>query len=97
MSKIVTTEDVRYIASLARLHLKDDEVTKLTEDLKGTLDYIETLQKLDVTQVEPTTHVLPLKNVYRPDVVKASLSQQDALSIAIAKHNGSFKVPQVIE
>ena len=97
MSKIVTNEDVRYIASLARLHLKDDEVAKLTDDLKGTLEYVAKLQKLDVTKIEPTSHVLALKNVYRPDMVTPSLSQQEALAIAVAKHNGSFKVPQVIE
>ena len=93
----MTKDEIRYIASLARINLKDNELEHLTKNLDDILHYITKLQKLDVSQVQPTTHVLPINNVFRPDAVKPSLSQEEALSTAIAKHKGSFKVPQVIE
>ena len=93
----MTRDEIRYIASLARIHLEEKELEHLTKNLDDILHYIAKLQKLDVSQVPATTHVLPLNNVFRPDVVKPSLSQEEALSFAPAKHKGSFKVPQVIE
>ena len=88
---------VRDIVYLSRIHLNDDEVKRLTKDLEGILQYVEKLQKLNVDQTAPTSHVLPLKNVFREDVVRPSLSQSEATKMAVAKHRGSFKVPQVIE
>ena len=79
------------------MHLKDDEAENLSGDLESILEYIALLQELDTADVQPTSHVLALKNVYRKDEIKPSLTQEETLSIAIAKHNGSFKVPQVIE
>jgi aspartyl-tRNA(Asn)/glutamyl-tRNA(Gln) amidotransferase subunit C len=93
----MTKDEVRYIASLARIHLEEKELEHLTKNLDDILGYIIKLQKLDVKNVQPTTHVLPINNVFRPDVVKPSLTQEEALSFAPAKHKGSFKVPQVIE
>ncbi len=94
---MITDKDVKYIASLARIHLSDEESALFTKNLEGILHYVGKLEKLDVSKVEPTSHVLPLKNVYREDVVKPSLPQQAALKIAVEKHNGAFKVPKVIE
>ncbi len=88
---------VREIAHLSRIHLENAEVQKLTKDLESILHYIEKLRKLDVENIQPTSHVLPLKNVYRKDAVKPSLSQAQATGIAVSRHRGSFKVPQVIE
>lgn len=94
---MITKKDVEYIAGLARIHLKDDEIAKLTTNLEGILGYVEKLEKLDVTGVEPTSHALPLQNVFREDIVRPSLSQDNALKIAPQKHDGAFKVPQIIE
>ncbi len=94
---MISDKDVKYIAGLARIHLEDDQVTHLTKDLEGILHYIEKLNKLDVTQVDPTSHVLPLKNVYREDEVKPSLSQEEVLKFSVEQRDGSFKVPKVIE
>ena len=94
---MISKDEVRYIAHLSRVNLKDDEVEGLTKDLERILHYIEKLEQLDVTNVKPTSHVLPLQNVFRDDTVRPSLSQKEATRIAVASHKGSFKVPQVIE
>ncbi len=94
---MITPHDVKYIAGLARIHLREEEIGRLTGNLEDILRYIAKLEKLDVSGIEPTSHVLPLQNVFRKDEVKPSLTQEQALSIAVARQNGSFKVPLVIE
>lgn len=94
---MITSKDVKYIAALARIHLQESEVEKLTANLEDILGYVEKLKTLDVTGVEPTSHALALSNVFREDIVKPSLNQACALKIAPQQHGGSFKVPQVIE
>lgn len=94
---MIKKEDVQYIAGLARINLTEDETGPLAKDLEGILSYIKQLESLDVSDIKPTSHVLSLENVYRPDDVKPSLTQDEALSIAIEKLNGAFKVPQIIE
>ena len=96
MSKI-TEKDVEYIAGLSRIHLQKEEVAALQKDLEGILHYVAKLEKLDTAKVQPTTHVLPLQNVYREDKPRPSLKQEEVLKISVDKHNGSFKVPRVIE
>ena len=94
---MISRDDVEYIASLARIHLQDNEIEQLTKDLENILHYMAKLSTLDVSQVQPTTHVLPLKNVSLVDVVKPSLKPTTALGIAVEQQQGSFKVPKVIE
>ncbi|MBF0531769.1 MAG: Asp-tRNA(Asn)/Glu-tRNA(Gln) amidotransferase subunit GatC [Candidatus Omnitrophica bacterium] len=94
---MITDQDVRYVAALSRIHLREEEVDRLRKNLEDILRYIEKLNQLDVSAVEPTNHVLPLKNVLRPDDARPSLTQEEALSIAVEKSQGAFKVPKVIE
>ena len=94
---MISEKDVKYVAGLARIHLKDEEIDRLTKDLEKILDYINKLDTLDVADVQPTSHVLPLKNVYREDKVRPSLTQQEALKISVERQEGFFKVPKVIE
>lgn len=94
---MISEKDVQYVAGLARIHLKSEEATRLTKDLEKILDYIHKLNTLDVNDVEPTSHVLPLKNVHREDTVRPSLTQQESLNISVEQQDGSFKVPKVIE
>ena len=94
---MLSKDIVRHIAHLARIHLEDHEVTPLTKDLESILHYVKKLEKLDVKNVKPTSHVLPLQNVFREDVVRPSLKQEDVMKISVSNHKGSFKVPQVIE
>jgi aspartyl-tRNA(Asn)/glutamyl-tRNA(Gln) amidotransferase subunit C len=89
--------DVKYVAHLARLQLTPDEEKKLGAQLGGILGYIEKLKELEVTNVEPTAHAVPLVNVTRPDEVRPSLPHADALRNAPAKANGLFMVPKIVE
>jgi aspartyl-tRNA(Asn)/glutamyl-tRNA(Gln) amidotransferase subunit C len=89
--------DVKYVAHLARLQLTPDEEKKLGAQLGGILGYIEKLNQLDVTRVEPTAHAVPMVNVTRPDEIRPSLPHDDALRNAPAKANGLFIVPKIVE
>ena len=94
---MITKNDVQYVASLARIHLKEEEVERLAKDLEQILNYVHKLNALDVAQIQPTSHVLPLKNVHRQDQVRPSLTQTETLKISVEQQNGFFKVPKVIE
>ena len=89
--------DVKYVAHLARLALTPDEEKKLGAQLGHILGYIEKLKELDVSQVEPTAHAVPMTNVTRPDEIRPSLPHDDALRNAPAKANGLFMVPKIVE
>ncbi|MFT5388271.1 MAG: aspartyl-tRNA(Asn)/glutamyl-tRNA(Gln) amidotransferase subunit C [Lysobacterales bacterium] len=94
---MITEEDVRNAATLSRIHLKDEEVPAFTKNLESILSYVNKLEELDVTDIEPTSHVLSLKNVYREDIIKPHLTQAQALKIAVEQKDGGFKVPKIIE
>jgi aspartyl-tRNA(Asn)/glutamyl-tRNA(Gln) amidotransferase subunit C len=89
--------DVKYVAHLARLALSPAEEEKIGGQLKQILGYIEKLNELDVTGVEPTAHAIPLVNVTRPDEIRPSLPTEAALQNAPAKANGLFLVPKIVE
>lgn len=89
--------DVKYVAHLARLGLSPAEEQKLGAQLGQILGYIEKLNELEVSNVEPTSHAVPLVNVTRPDVARPSISNEDALRNAPSKANGLFLVPKIVE
>lgn len=89
--------DVKYVAHLARIALSPEEEQQLSTQLGNILGYIEKLKEADVSGVEPTAHAFPLVNVTRPDQVRESLSNEDALRNAPAKANGLFMVPKIVE
>lgn len=93
----ISREDVKYIAALARMDVPEDKLDGFAKNLADIVQYVEQLQKLDVEHVKPTSHAVPVGNVFRPDVIKPSLTNQEALSFAIEAKDGSFKVPLVIE
>ena len=88
---------VEYTAKLARMRLSDKETKELTLQLADILKYIEKLNQADTSGVEPTSHVLPIKNVFRQDKVKKSLNTADALKNAPKKEGDFFRVPRIIE
>lgn len=93
----VTREDVENVALLSRLSVSEDEMDKNIKELSDFLEYVDRLQQVDTENVAPTAHVLPLKNVFREDVVKPSLDRDAALSNAPEKDNGYFRVPKILE
>ncbi len=94
---MISKKDIEYVAALSRIQLKSEEVNSLTADLERILQYVNKLNTLDVSGIDPTTHVAPLQNVYRDDTVQPSLSQEETLKISVEQHQGAFKVPKVIE
>lgn len=89
--------NVKYVAHLARLALSVEEEQKFATQLEHVLGYIKKLEEVDVSGVEPTAHAFPLVNVMRPDVVRPSMSQEEALRNAPAQANGLFIVPKIVE
>jgi aspartyl-tRNA(Asn)/glutamyl-tRNA(Gln) amidotransferase subunit C len=89
--------DIKYVAHLARIALTPDEETKLAAQLGGILGYIEKLKELDVANVEPTAHAVPMVNITRADEIRPSLPHEDALRNAPRSANGLFIVPKIVE
>ena len=85
------------VAELARLNLKPEEKSKLEKDLGAILVYVQKLSALDTQGVEPTSHVLNLENVYRPDEVKTSDAAEKALEHAPHPEGRFFKVPKIVQ
>ena len=96
MSEKLTQEQVRHVAKLARLNISEDEVKLFTEQLSNILEYVAQLQKLDTENIEPLAHALPVHNVLREDIVKPSLSNDEALANAPQRDGEFFAVPKVL-
>jgi len=94
---MISPEDVRHVARLARLALTDEELERMREQLDAILAYIDKLRELDVEGVEPTSHAVPLVNVMRDDEITPSLSQDAALANAPDRAGEFFRVPRIIE
>ena len=92
-----TDFDIKYIAQLARLQLTLEEEQQFGAQLAQVLGYIEKLKELDVSQVEPMAHAVPLVNVTRPDTARPSLEHEQAMRNAPAQANGLFMVPKIVE
>lgn len=96
----LTDQEVRYVADLANLRLNDEEVRRMSRDLGQILTYIDQLNELDTTDVEPMAQVLFGEDeiaTLREDVPHTPLGNEDALANAPASGAGYFKVPRVIE
>ena len=89
--------DVRYTAQLARLHLSVDEIVKFQAQLSQVLTYVEKLEQVDVTGIEPTAHANAVFNVFREDAPRDWFTAEDALANAPRSANQLFIVPKVIE
>ena len=89
--------DIKYVAHLARLALTPEEEEKFGAQLGTVLGYVEKLKGVDVSGIEPMAHAVPLVNVTRPDEVRPSMSNEDALRNAPAQANGLFMVPRIVE
>ncbi|WP_085521083.1 Asp-tRNA(Asn)/Glu-tRNA(Gln) amidotransferase subunit GatC [Tuberibacillus sp. Marseille-P3662] len=92
----ISKEQVRHVAHLARLSFSEEEVETFTKDLGDIIGFAEQLNELDTDNVEPTTHVLDLKNVLRDDQAREWLTRDEALKNAPDQQNGQVKVPPVL-
>jgi len=93
----ISQETVKYVAHLARIELQQNELEKLSHQLQDILDFIDKLTKLEVKDVSPTSHILPISNVLREDDPRQSLLSEKALENAPTKEGNFFGVPKVIE
>ena len=93
----ITEELVDYISTLSRLKLPEEEKEKMTGELEQILAYMDTLNALDTSGVEPMSHVFPVKNVLREDEVKPSSPRQALLANAPAPDEAAFLVPKAVE
>jgi aspartyl-tRNA(Asn)/glutamyl-tRNA(Gln) amidotransferase subunit C len=92
---MISEEQVRHVANLARLGLTDDEIEKMGGQLDAILDSIEKIQELDLSGVPPTANPLDLSNVLRPDEPRPEFSQDQALSPAPERVDDLFAVPRI--
>ena len=92
----ITPEDVAHVANLARLEVTPEELERFSAQLSSVLLHIETIRRLDITDVPPTSHAVPLTNVLRPDVVRPSLVRDEVLAMAPEAEDGRFKVPRIL-
>ena len=93
----VTGKDVNTVAALARLYFSAEEKEALMITLNNILGYFDKLKELDTENVEPLSHILPIRNVMREDEVKETFDQATALKNAPKKKRGHFVIPRVIE
>ena len=93
----VTNKDVMYMANLAKLRFTNEEADSLAKDMNQILGYMESLDKLDTSKVEPLDHVTEITPSYREDIAKEPLSHDDALKNAPDADSDYFRVPRVIE
>lgn len=89
--------DVAYVAKLARLNLTEDETRLFQAQLAQVLEYADKLSEIDVSEVDPAAHAMPLFNVFREDEPRDWLSAEEALSNAPRQANGLFVVTKVVE
>jgi aspartyl-tRNA(Asn)/glutamyl-tRNA(Gln) amidotransferase subunit C len=97
MAMELSRDDVRKVASLARLKVTDEELDSLAKDLDAIVGYVQVLNDIDSASVEPMVHAVDLQNVLRPDVMIDSLDRSAALSNAPRTDGEYFLVPAMIE
>jgi len=93
----ITLEQVEHIAKLAKLEFTQEEKERLRNELSRILEYMEKLNELDTSQVEPLSHTTEISNVFREDRVEASLPVEEALKNAPSRQGHFFKVPKVVK
>jgi len=93
----IDKETIKHVAHLARIELQPNELDKLSGELHEILGFIDKLSNLNVDQVKPASHILPISNVLRDDQPHLSLSLNKALENAPSKKGNFFSVPKIIE
>ena len=97
MANIISDETIEYVGILAKLELSEDEKEQAKKDMGSMLDYIDKLNELDTSNVEPMSHVFPVHNVFREDVVVHGDDRENILKNAPEEKDGSFSVPKTVD
>ena len=97
MANITSDETIEYVGILAKLELSDEEKEQAKKDMANMLDYIDTLNELDTSEVEPMSHVFPVNNVFREDVVTNGDDRDEILANAPEAKEGAFVVPKTFD
>ncbi|WP_343208144.1 Asp-tRNA(Asn)/Glu-tRNA(Gln) amidotransferase subunit GatC [Anaerolentibacter hominis] len=97
MANIISDETIEYVGILAKLELTGTEKEQAKKDMGSMLDYIDKLNELNTEGIEPMSHVFPVQNVFREDIVTNKDERETILSNAPAVKDGSFKVPRTVE
>ena len=97
MANIISDETIEYVGILAKLELSDEEKQQAKKDMANMLDYIDTLNELDTSGVEPMSHVFPVNNVFREDVVTNGDDREEILANAPEAKEGAFVVPKTFD
>ena len=96
MAKMIDDETIEYVSILAKLELSEEEREQAKRDMGRMLDYIDKLGELDTEGVEPMSHVFPVQNVFREDVVTNSDMREQLLANAPEQKDGMFMVPRIV-
>ena len=92
---MITTDDVKHVAKLARLELTEEETKQYTKQLGDILKYVEQMSEVDTTGIEPMPHAIPVYNVMREDVVKYEQTKEELMKNAPFEEDGFFRVPKI--
>ena len=97
MANVIDDATIEYVGILAKLELSDEEKEQAKKDMASMLDYIDKLGELDTTDIEPMSHVFPVENVMREDVVTNGDGSEETLANATERHDTSFVVPKTVD
>ena len=97
MANVISDETIEYVGILAKLSLSPQEKEEAKKDMSLMLDYIDRLNELDTSGVEPMSHIFPVNNVFREDVVENGDDRENMLANAPQKKDGAYMVPKTIE
>ena len=97
MTNIINDEIIEYLGILTKLELSEEEREEAKRDMEKMLNYIGKLNELDTTGVEPMSHVFPMQNVFREDVVTNGDDSENMLKNAPVERNNMFEVPKTVD
>ena len=97
MANVIDDATIEYVGILAKLELSDEEKEQAKKDMASMLDYIDKLGELDTTGIEPMSHVFPVENVMREDVVTNGDGSEETLANAPERDDTSFVVPKTVD
>jgi aspartyl-tRNA(Asn)/glutamyl-tRNA(Gln) amidotransferase subunit C len=93
----ITEKDVEHVARLARLHLAPADLKVMTSQMDAMLGYVDKLNELDTSGIEPMAHAVPMSNAFREDEITEPIGVEQALQNAPQRNDNYFKVPKIIE